>query len=352
MNERFDPALKLWVPGERRVRIATLAERRQVERGLRMGYLCGGGVAGGGSGPANVKFHSAWNYGGLGGTVANLTDVGNPLLPWDGVLNNAPAILNVVLGIGLPNGRPAPPDGILSVLQTKRLAGSSDVGFCSIGVNSVGADTPKWAQLADGEIIRWRFYSMMDIPNAEGDKSGDSNHPVQIPSGTSSFCNLKSNSPMADGTQTWATGAVQQPFPTDVWCLGTFNGVTFWGQQIPKFVWYRHEYSWARIDATHYTMEHRIYDAAGGLMWSPDGVGASGGAIKNVTGGAQITQASFAGQFLAPPNQNYTQSFACGHNGGTAFTTLCYYYWAAVCICQGPTISTPLIGAYNPITGI
>lgn len=313
--------------------------------------LPGGGGAGP-VGPANVVFHSAWNTA-LGTSDAAIRDTGLAATTWDGHANAGNNVLSVVAGNALPRGMPAPPDGLVNVLQAIRAAGVANPEFCTWGVDGAASPTFHIPVLADGEIVRWRFYGLMDVTNAEGSHAGGSDHPVQIPWNVSNFCGLKWNNAMADGTMTWGTAA-PNAFDKDNWCLGTFNGTTFLGEQIPKFVWYRHEYAFGRIDATHYIQEHRIYNAAGTLLYSPDGVGASLGAIKNITGGTQVTEASFniGGQFNAPASADYTRSFAIGHNGGTVYAADQYYHWAGVCIQYGSIVTTLPAGAYNAATGI
>lgn len=298
----------------------------------------------------NIVGH--WDWSTLTGTTSNaLLDTGKTIpLDRNGSSGAGLPALNVVSGTGLPNSRPAPPDGIANVLQVKRNL-NDNAPFLQCGTtDGTNLDVPHWSDLAVGEVIRFRVYTMMDIPNAEGDKYlTASNHPFQCPWAFSSTpLAWYSYSSMADGTFTFAMRTSDHTIPADnnIFILGTFNGTTQYGDQLPKFVWYRVEWGMRRDTSSGYSMYLRWYSAAGTLLYSEDGVGASLGSVKNATG-SQVTIASLNGVFVSP-GVDGIRSFSIGHNGGQHdYSVDVYYYWAALAVAKGAEASTPLIGIYT-----
>lgn len=309
------------------------------------------GVSVSGSGAANIVFHVDWSS--LTGTSDNAVRDYLKTIPIDrdGSTGSGLPALNVVAGNALPNGRPAPPDGITNVLQVKRNT-SNNAPLLQVGTTDGNTlNAPHWSDLAIGDVIRFRVYTMLDVPNAEGDKytGHGSNHPFQCPwASTSSPLPWYNYGPMADGTFTWAFRTSDHGISADnnVFCLGTFNSTTQYGEQLPKFVWHRVEWGMRRDTSTGYSMFLKVYNAAGTLLYSEDGGGASLGAVKNATG-TQVTMASLNGAFAAPATDGI-RSFSIGHNGGTIdYTVDVYYYWAGLAVAKGTEASTPLIGPYS-----
>lgn len=270
-------------------------------------------------------FHVDWSTATGTGDSA-LRDTGKNV-PFDSVPiggTSSAGVLAVISSSGL--GFPAT---MTNVLRVRRNA-DDNYGFCKI-------TSAQWAAQGIGETRFYRIYLHNAIPNVEGTgyQGGDHSianfHPIQFPhDATSGFAPIRHGT-LADGTYPVDAFQSANTFPYDHWSLGTFSSTyQMGGGVLPKFVAQRYEWAMTRTASTTYTVAMRIYDSAGVLLWSDDGVGASGGAIKNVITSGQVNLST---RTFTQTDFDRFLTFGIGTNGGPHnYSQDVYYYYGGFCI--------------------
>ena len=254
-----------------------------------------------------LLFESDWSTA-TGGADNALRDT-NKALPWDARTGTL-GVLDVIPAAGRQF-----PANMANILRVKRQAGSPTFGFMRI------AD--KWPEPAVGESLFFRLYLRNEISDVEGDKGLNSHHPIQTdPSGPWAWhfsCN-------GNGTFPIYFGVTNAPFPKNHWILGIFPGVA-----LSKSGTYRLEWRIRRDSATLYSVHSRIYNSSNQLVWSEDGVGASGGAFMGESAGTQPTQAQANGTMQLTSNTDL-RHLEIGSNGGPTFIQDEFFYYGGMMV--------------------
>jgi hypothetical protein len=258
---------------------------------------------------AGLIFHSDWSTG-IGTTDAIMRDT-NKTLPWDARTGNT-GILEVVAATGRDF-----PVTMANVLRVRRPAGAAPFAFCRI--------SQKWPAPNVGESLFFRVYLRNEFADSEGVKSFSNHHPVQTdPTGPWQW-KFGNN---ADGTFVLRFNLDNTPSPYNSWMTGTFPGTP-----LPKFATLRLEWRITRVTSTQYTVHARVYNSSNVLLYSEDGVGATGGAFKSNTAGTQETMKQRDGLLTIGTGDNdLLRNLEVGVNGGPTFTTDQFYFWGGVMV--------------------
>jgi hypothetical protein len=254
-------------------------------------------------------FYSDWSTA-TGATDAALRDTGK-VVPWPH-LGNESGILSVVASTGL--GFPA---GMTNVMRVQ--LGPGTVGGAAVSI------VPADAIIPTGTTY-YRFYLLNAVSDAEGDKSSAINSVHYIESNTGSpqpwtWCLASKN----DGTfplqfQSIATGA------GSFLLGGKSYGSPIWTDFfLTKNSPYRIEWALTRTAADTHTLDIRIYNAAGALVYDKDNIYKAQAETTLATAGVDLplTDATLGGFYL-------------GSNGGqppwTPMTNVQYIYYGGVMV--------------------
>lgn len=271
-------------------------------------------------------FADAWD-GPTGVSVNARTDNGK--WTYDG--DTSHTLLAVVDAVteGVSSGCPSP--------QCLKVAHTQSAG--SVFSGQVGLTSGVWTspQVGDKRFIRW--YERFDIPDSEGDCTAvdggtNSHHPQENGNGGSDESWEELWAPKANGTVNWRFNSVPA---SSKWDLTSGVGTVAF---LTKSVWYRFEVSFLRTGVNAYTLDLRVYDASGVLVYDKNNIRDANGLTTTLAS----QQGSSPGWFTMTDAN--IDKFQFGTNGGGAFQALSttrYSYLAAVCL-----RSDDWCGAYNP----
>jgi hypothetical protein len=228
--------------------------------------------------PGGVVFVSDWSTA-TGATAAALQDTGKTT-PWN-TLVNSNNLLNVVSASGL--GFPA---GMTNVLEvTHRVGGQASAHVAASSL---------WALPALNQSLFFRVYLRNAIANAEGNLDLNSHHPMEV--GTGGFST--EDWEWTYGSQNDGTFPIKFACLNPLtnahktrWCLGAGGTTT---NRLNKNATYRLEWKLTKTATNTYTLDIRIYDSSGTLVWHSGNIfGAQTGdpALSASGGGIVMTDA-------------------------------------------------------------
>jgi hypothetical protein len=255
-----------------------------------------------------ILFQSDWSTA-TGTADAALRDT-SKAVPWPNVIANNKLTVIPSTGYGFPT------TNILRVRHTAGAQGSAEVYGTNI-----------WAQPAIGESVAFRLYLRNEIADSEGDKSANlnSHHPVESNFGNLSWEWLLTS--RADGT-----------FPIR---FNTPNGgsghwvLSQWPEDyLNKFQTYRLEWKFNRTAVNKYSLDIRIYNQSGALIYDKNSIYSGSSANPLATAGLDenLTDANMLGWVVGT------------NGGGWTFISDQYTYYGGAAVCLndwcGPYVSS------------
>lgn len=205
-----------------------------------------------------------------------------------------------------------------------------------------------WDNPQVGESRYFRLYMRNDVANDEGNQEGnrDSHHPFQQAGvgGNEDFEWTFAHK--NDGTQAFAFSPLNTANPKNHFCPTSSSGVKAY---LAKFAFLRYEWKYTKTALNTYSLDARIYDAAGNLLYDNTTLRASNLTTTLLVGGVGLT--------TTDGNLGKGQ---LGSNGGTAMQGLIrdeYIYYAAMCVRRddwcGPLRPPPVLRSeWNFATGV
>lgn len=280
--------------------------------------------AGGSGGQVPLVLASDWSTA-IGETTAAMLDTNKPVASrWTEFTNNTPTTqrshCSVIAATGLGF-----PSGMANVLKVDQYATTfSDVRAVQL-----------WRAPVGSEILVYRLYYRMDIPNSYGNLSVNAYHPIEAESGA----------PPND----WE-------IQLNVFGNGTYTFQWAWAGRhyqatLNKFQTYRFEWKFLRVGTSSFKLDVRVYNASNVLVVDRNNLinpnTSASLATEDLTGTIQDVYTSDT------PNTSGTRSLTVGTNGpfgwdnvGTVTRdALTYYGGVAVAITTDPTV---WLGPYVP----
>lgn len=236
--------------------------------------------------------------------------------------------------VAAPTGFPA---GMTNVLRVIAAIG---------GTTFILSADNKWAAIAVGESLAFRYYLQVAIADAQGDQTSHINacHHVQAGGGALSDIWAWNFAPKNDGTFRFEGHTYGNPTPNahDGWLLVS-SGPGYLNKANTGNACYRIEWKVTKTATNVYTLEVRIYDKNDLLLYNKDGVGASIGAIYQAGTGVAM---STAGVGLSMSDDGLRNFKIGSNNGGLTTDSNSFFYFGGVLVKKGDWC-----GPYDPVTG-